>query len=110
VLDLLERVGLADKASRRPAELSGGQRQRVAVARALITRPALVLADEPTANLDTASGTAVLDLMNDLRRELGTSFFFASHDQRLLGRMDRVIAMRDGMLESEPALEELCAS
>jgi putative ABC transport system ATP-binding protein len=110
VLDLLERVGLADKASRRPAELSGGQRQRVAVARALITRPALVLADEPTANLDTANGTAVLDLMNDLRRELGTSFFFASHDPRLLGRMDRVIAMRDGTLESEPALEELCAS
>ena len=69
-----------------------------------------MLADEPTANLDSANGTAVLDLMDDLRDQLGTAFFFASHDPRLLSRMNRVIAMRDGMLESEPALEELCVS
>jgi putative ABC transport system ATP-binding protein len=110
VADLLERVGLADKASRRPTQLSGGQRQRVAIARALVNRPSLVLADEPTANLDSVNGAAVLDLMNDLRRQLGTSFFFASHDSRLLSRMDRVIAMHDGQLDEEPALEETCAS
>jgi len=111
---LLERVGLGDKAKRSPRELSGGQRQRVAVARALINKPTLVLADEPTANLDTVSGAAVLDLMSDMRRDLGTSFFFASHDPRLLSRMDRVIAMRDGMLDGRttfaPLQEEACAS
>lgn len=111
---ILERVGLADRATRRPDELSGGQRQRVAVARALITRPSLVLADEPTANLDSVSGAAVLDLMDGMRHELGTAFFFASHDPRLLARMDRVITMRDGSLEQPahvtPVKEEQCAS
>ena len=113
VSGLLERVGLADKARRRPHELSGGQRQRVAVARALVNRPPLVLADEPTANLDSASGAAVLDLMNAMRNELGTTFFFASHDPRLLSRMDRVLSMRDGMLDggvTSEELEEQCAS
>jgi putative ABC transport system ATP-binding protein len=98
VRELLDRVGLADKAARRPHELSGGERQRVAVARALVNRPALVLADEPTANLDSASGAAVLDLMHDLRTQYGVAFFFASHDSRLLARMDRIIALRDGEL------------
>jgi putative ABC transport system ATP-binding protein len=98
VRELLERVGLGDKAKRRPHELSGGERQRVAVARALVNRPALVLADEPTANLDSASGAAVLDLMNDLRTQDGVAFLFASHDSRLLSRMDRIIALRDGAL------------
>lgn len=113
VSELLDRVGLADKATRHPQDLSGGQRQRVAIARALINRPALVLADEPTANLDSVSGAAVLDLMSDMRRDLGTSFFFASHDPRLLSRMDRVIALRDGMLDTQtfvPLQEETCAS
>jgi putative ABC transport system ATP-binding protein len=100
VSELLERVGLGDKASRRPHELSGGERQRVAVARALVNRPALVLADEPTANLDSASGAAVLDLMNDLRTQYGVAFFFASHDSRLLSRMDRIVGLRDGELIS----------
>jgi putative ABC transport system ATP-binding protein len=100
VSELLERVGLGDKAARRPNELSGGERQRVAVARALINRPALVLADEPTANLDSASGAAVLDLMNDLRTQYGVAFFFASHDSRLLSRMDRIVGLRDGELIS----------
>ena len=97
VTDLLERVGVADKAHRRPHELSGGERQRVAVARALVNQPALVLADEPTANLDSASGAAVLDLMEDLRDRLGVAFLFASHDPRLVERMDRVINMKDGV-------------
>jgi putative ABC transport system ATP-binding protein len=98
VIELLERVGLADKRARRPSELSGGERQRVAVARALVNRPPLVLADEPTANLDSVSGAAVLDLMNELRTRYGAAFLFASHDARLLARMDRIVALRDGEL------------
>lgn len=97
VTDLLDRVGLADKAQRRPHELSGGERQRVAVARALVNRPSLVLADEPTANLDSVTGAAVLDLMEDLRDRLGVAFLFASHDPRLVDRMDRVVTMKDGV-------------
>jgi putative ABC transport system ATP-binding protein len=101
--ELLDRVGLGDKANRRPHELSGGERQRVAVARALVNHPALVLADEPTANLDSASGALVLDLMDDLRRRDGAAFLFASHDTRLLARMDRVVALRDGELFDQSA-------
>jgi putative ABC transport system ATP-binding protein len=96
--ELLQRVGLADKHGRRPRELSGGERQRVAIARALVNRPALVLADEPTANLDSATGGAVLDLMDDLRERMGVAFLFASHDPRLIERMDRVIHLSDGSL------------
>lgn len=98
--DLLDRVGLENKHRRRAHELSGGERQRVAIARALVNGPALVLADEPTANLDSATGRAVLDLMDDLRDRLGVAFLFASHDPRLLERMDRVILLRDGLLDA----------
>jgi putative ABC transport system ATP-binding protein len=97
VTDVLEGVGLADKAGRRPDALSGGERQRVAIARALVSQPQLVLADEPTANLDSGTGAAVLDLMEDLRDRLGVAFLFASHDPRLVERMDRVITMKDGV-------------
>ena len=107
--ELLKRVGLEQKASRRPHELSGGERQRIAIARALVNRPALVLADEPTANLDSATGAAVLDLMDELRDELGATFLFASHDPRLLSRMDRVIHLRDGRIAGEELEVPACA-
>ena len=97
VTRLLDAVGLGSKGDRRPHELSGGERQRVAIARALVNEPDLVLADEPTANLDSATGGSVLDLMEDLREQLGTAFLFASHDPRLVDRMDRVITMKDGV-------------
>jgi putative ABC transport system ATP-binding protein len=107
VAELLHRVGLEGKHRRRPHELSGGERQRVAIARALVNRPALVLADEPTANLDSATGAAVLDLMDDLRDRLGVAFLFASHDPRLLERMDDVLTLKDGRLESEPGFDSV---
>jgi putative ABC transport system ATP-binding protein len=103
VAELLDSVRLADKHGRRQHELSGGERQRVAIARALVNRPALVLADEPTANLDSGTGAAVLDLMDALRDRTGVTFLFASHDPRLLDRMDRVITLKDGTLEQEVA-------
>lgn len=98
VREALAAVGLADLARRRPDELSGGQRQRVAIARALVTRPRLVLADEPTANLDGASASQVIDLMRDAGRALHTTFLVATHDERMARRCDRVVAVRDGVI------------
>ncbi|WGS54787.1 ABC transporter ATP-binding protein [Paraburkholderia sp. D15] len=95
-LDLLDAVGLVDKAHRLPGELSGGQQQRVAIARALVTDPSLVLADEPTANLDSASGTAIIKLMRDMQLERQTSFVFSSHDPQVLACADDVVVIRDG--------------
>ncbi len=92
----LERVGLEDLAHRRPKALSGGQQQRVAVARALAAGPRLVLADEPTANLDTENALELLDLMSELNREEGTTFLFSTHDQRVMERAERIIYLRDG--------------
>lgn len=99
---LLERVGLADMMGRKPHELSGGQQQRVAVVRALATGPRIVLADEPTANLDSKSSDALLDLMLELNGELGTTFLFASHDQTVITRAHRVIRMLDGRVNVDP--------
>ena len=96
----LEQVGLAERARHRPPELSGGQQQRVAIARALVGDPALVLADEPTANLDSRTGHDIVELMRRLNQEHGTTFIFSTHDPRIMQAADRVLAISDGRLQS----------
>jgi len=98
---IFEQVGLTGMEHRRPSELSGGQQQRVAVARAVAARPALVLADEPTANLDSETGTALLDMMRELNEEKGITFIFSTHDQRVMDRAKRLIVLRDGKIETD---------
>ncbi len=98
VMELLEAVGLADRAHHRPDQLSGGEQQRVAVARALATNPTLVLADEPTANLDTPNGKQVMETMERLNKETGVTFVFATHDPRVIQYARRVVTLRDGMI------------
>ena len=100
VVELAQAVGLADHLRHKPAELSGGQRQRVAIARALVTRPLIVLADEPTANLDSATGNEVLELMESINESRGTTFVFSSHDPAIMGRARRVVRLHDGRVEA----------
>jgi putative ABC transport system ATP-binding protein len=100
VTELLAAVGLADRARNRPGQLSGGQRQRVAIARALAGRPALILADEPTANLDSHTGAAIIDLMRRMQREQHVCFVFSSHDQKVLEEADDAVHIQDGRIVS----------
>jgi putative ABC transport system ATP-binding protein len=97
VCELIEKVGLTNKINQKPYELSGGQQQRVAIARALVTNPKIVLADEPTANLDSRTGIEIIDLMHEMNRQRGTTFIFSSHDQKVIDRASRVFHMADGM-------------
>jgi putative ABC transport system ATP-binding protein len=101
VTELFQRIGMAGLEDRLPGKLSGGQQQRIAVARAVVGGPALVLADEPTANLDSATSDALLDVMVQLNRELGTTFVFATHDARLMERAQRLIRLVDGAVASD---------
>ncbi len=101
VRELFERTGMTGLENRRPGKLSGGQQQRVAVVRAVASQPALVLADEPTANLDSYASEALLEMMQELNRELGVTFVFATHNARVMDRSRRVIRMLDGAVDSD---------
>jgi ABC-type lipoprotein export system ATPase subunit len=101
VKELLARVGLQDRLKSRPGELSGGQQQRVAIVRALANRPKLILADEPTGNLDSQNGSIVFDLLTELNEELGTAFMLVTHDDRLAQKAQRIVAMGDGQIVAD---------
>jgi putative ABC transport system ATP-binding protein len=106
-IELLKAVDLEDKIDKKPTELSGGQQQRVAVARALASKPSFVLADEPTANLDSVTANNLLDLMEKLNEENKMTFVFSTHDSRVIERAHRVVTLRDGRIESDEKQNEL---
>ncbi|MEX0735804.1 MAG: ABC transporter ATP-binding protein [Bacteroidota bacterium] len=106
-MDVLARVGLAERAGDRPSELSGGQQQRVAVGRALASKPSFVLADEPTANLDSTTAESLLDLMEHLNRDRAMTFVFSTHDPRVMKRARRILTLEDGMITSDARQDEL---
>ena len=95
---LIEEVGLMEWRNHKPNELSGGQRQRVAIARALVTKPEIVLADEPTANLDSVTSDGIINLMKKVNRDLGTTFIFSTHDPSIVEVADHIIRLRDGLI------------
>jgi putative ABC transport system ATP-binding protein len=105
VMGLLEAVGLSDRAKNRPDQMSGGQQQRVAVARALAPKPTLILADEPTANLDSTNGEQVMEIMTRLNKETGVTFVFATHDPRVIKYARRVVTLQDGLIAQNGAGE-----
>ncbi len=98
IMEMLEAVDLADRTNHRPDQMSGGEQQRVAIARALATRPSMVLADEPTANLDTANGKQAMEIMQRLNEKTGTAFIFATHDPRVMAFAQRVVKLQDGQV------------
>ena len=100
-VEILKTVGLGDFIGRRPVEMSGGQQQRVAVARAIAAEPALILADEPTANLDSATGAALLDTMRELNEKKGITFLFSTHDRMVMERASRLVHLRDGRIDAD---------
>jgi putative ABC transport system ATP-binding protein len=108
--EVFKTVGLEGLESRRPAELSGGQQQRVAVARAVAAQPAIVLADEPTANLDSATGSALLDMMRELNERKGVTFVFSTHDQRVMDRAKRLVRLTDGQISEDTVREAPAAA
>jgi putative ABC transport system ATP-binding protein len=110
VMGLLEAVGIGGYRKHRPSELSGGQRQRVAVARALVSRPALVLADEPTANLDSQTGATIVDLMKEMNHRDGTTFVFSTHDPKVMSHASAVIRIADGQLVGREELNGKAAA
>jgi putative ABC transport system ATP-binding protein len=105
VAALLDAVGLGEHTRHRPSELSGGQRQRVAIARALVTRPRLVLADEPTANLDSRTGEAIIDVMREMNRRDGTTFIFSTHDPRVMSHANAIVRIADGRIAAREAVQ-----
>ncbi len=100
-LEMIEAVGLSDKADRFPREISGGQEQRVAIARALVKKPLVVLADEPTANLDSKTAGEILDLMRDINEKMGATFIFSTHDRLVMERARRIVTLHDGKIQSD---------
>lgn len=104
VMEALEWVGLTEKAKSKPAQLSGGECQRVAIARAMVKRPEIVLADEPSANLDARNSHHILQTMKKLNQELNTTFIFATHDEKVMQYLDRIIYLRDGAVEKDEAI------
>jgi putative ABC transport system ATP-binding protein len=104
VMDMLGNMGIAELAGRKPSEMSGGQQQRVAIARALVKNPDYVLADEPTANIDTKTGHEILDLMQKMNQTMGTTFVFSTHDPLVMEHAHRLIKVRDGQIESDERL------
>lgn len=106
VMESLEWVGLTDKADSRPAQLSGGESQRVAIARAMVKHPTIVLADEPSANLDAKNSHIILQTMKKLNKELRTTFIFATHDEKVMQYLKRIIYLRDGMVEDDRMISD----
>jgi len=105
VVDILEVVGLAGYIDRKPPQLSGGQQQRVAIARAMVSQPTIILADEPTANLDSKTGSELLDMMYQLNKRTGMTFVFSTHDQTVIERAQRLITLKDGLIDNDNVRE-----
>ena len=106
VVDILEVVGLAGYIDRKPPQLSGGQQQRVAIARAMVSQPTIILADEPTANLDSKTGSELLDMMYQLNKRTGMTFVFSTHDQTVIERAQRLITLKDGLIDNDNVREK----